>query len=52
MATAIAAKTESSDLYVFCYDENLTTEEVHEKLKDELCEEYDYLIEYKVSYSK
>ncbi len=51
MATAIYAKTESADTYLFCVDANLTAREVQDYLRQELGEEYDYISEYETQIS-
>lgn len=53
MATAIVIMTEGADRYLFCYNENLTPEQIEEKICEELSEEEcDYICEQEVVYSK
>ena len=52
MATAIYAKTESADDYLFCSKLDLSPEEVQDLLKSELDEEYDYISHYMVTKSE
>ena len=52
MATAIYAKSESCDEYLFCSNDDLSPEEVQELLKRELEDEYDYVDHYMVTVTK
>jgi len=52
MATAIYAKTESADDYLFCSNDDLSPEEVQALLKRELDDEYDYISHFMVTRSE
>jgi len=52
MSTGVSVRTESADSYGFAWEADLTEEEVLEKLKEELGEEFDYICDYSISYSK
>ncbi len=51
MATAIYAKTESTDEYLYCVIGTLSKAEVQDLLKDELGDEYEYIAYFDVAYS-
>lgn len=52
MATAVYAKTESADDYLFCSNHDLNPEQVQALLKEELGEEYEYVSHYMVTVSE
>ena len=52
MATAIFVKTESTDSYLWCVSETLSKTDVDEFLRDQLEDEYDYVDDLMVEYSK
>ena len=52
IATAIYAKTESTDEYLYCVNGDLSAEEVQDFLRGQLDEEYDYIDYFLVARSK
>ena len=52
MSTAVLVRTESSDEYLFSFNEKLTLKQVKVILKEKLKDEYEYISEIKIATSK